>query len=720
MPEVLDLSLYAKPAGNGTLGMELAVDGIACGACIARIEGAVKRLPGVTEARLNYTNRRLHVSWTDGATEPAQILQALEDSGYHGHPFVPQRAEQAEAAEARRLTRCLAVAGFAAMNIMLLSVSVWSGNVTDITPETRDFFHWASALIALPAAAYAGRPFFTSAWRAIKSRALNMDVPISLGVILALGMSVVETANHAEHAYFDSAIMLLFFLLIGRTLDHAMRRKTRAIAGNLAALKAETAHRFAGDELVSVPVAALKAGDRLLVKPGERVPADGIVLGGNSQIDESLITGETARRKVASGTTIYAGSMNYSGALTLKVTAAGGAALIDEIEKLLDKAASAKSRAMRLADRASRIYAPLVHATAALTFAGWLAAGATVHDALVTAIAVLIITCPCALALAIPAVQVVASGALFRANVILNTGDAIERLAEVDTVIFDKTGTLTLPEPRATDVASLDPELLQMAARLALSSRHPLAVALAREAQTRAPFDGAVEEPGQGVRALVDRVDARLGSAEFCGVVQPAAGEIGLSTIYFARGARVIAIAISQTLRPDAVNVVKALARFGLDVRILSGDRDEAVAPIASALGIAYWQGGLKPADKIALIESLKANGRRVLMVGDGLNDAPALAAAHVSLSPISAADVTQAQADAVFLGERLKPVLDAVAISRRARGLMTENLWLAVIYNAIAVPIAIAGAVTPLIAALAMSGSSLLVTLNALRARRA
>ena len=607
MSETLDLSLYAKPAGNGTLDMELAVDGIACGACIARIEGAVKRLPGVTEARLNYTNRRLHVSWTDGATEPAQILQALEDSGYHGHPFVPQRAEQAEAAEARRLTRCLAVAGFAAMNIMLLSVAVWSGNVTDITPETRDFFHWASALIALPAAAYAGRPFFASAWRALKSRALNMDVPISLGVILALGMSVVETANHAEHAYFDSAIMLLFFLLIGRTLDHAMRRKTRAIAGNLAALKAETAHRFAGDELVSVPVAALKAGDRLLVKPGERVPADGIVLGGNSQIDESLITGETARRKVASGATIYAGSMNYSGALTLKVTAAGGAALIDEIEKLLDKAASAKSRAMRLADRASRIYAPLVHATAALTLAGWLIAGASLHDALVTAIAVLIITCPCALALAIPAVQVVASGALFRANVILNTGDAVERLAEVDTVIFDKTGTLTLPEPRAINVAALDPELLEMAARLALSSRHPLAVALAREAHMRAPFDGAVEEPGQGVRALIDGVEARLGSAEFCGVMQPASDESGLSNIFFAHGARAVTIAISQTLRPDAVNVVKALARFGLDLRILSGDRDDAVEPIARALGIAYWQGGLKPADKIALIEVVES-----------------------------------------------------------------------------------------------------------------
>ncbi|HEX9073092.1 MAG TPA: heavy metal translocating P-type ATPase [Pseudolabrys sp.] len=695
--------------------MELAVDGIACGACIGRIEHAVKSLPGVTEARLNFTNRRLHVAWADGAVKPAQILQALENSGYQGHPFVPLRAEQEEAAEARRLTRCLAVAGFAAMNIMLLSVSVWSGNVTDITPETRDFFHWASALIALPAAAYAGRPFFASAWRALRARALNMDVPISLGVILALAMSLVETANHAEHAYFDSAIMLLFFLLVGRTLDHAMRRRTRAVAGNLAALKADTAHRFAGDELVSVPVAALKAGDRLLIKPGERVPADGRVLNGASEIDESLITGETARREVKSGATIYAGSMNYSGALTLKVTAAGGAALIDEIEKLLDKAASAKSRTMRLADRASRVYAPIVHLTAALTFVGWLIAGPSVHDAVITAIAVLIITCPCALALAIPAVQVVASGALFRANIILNAGDAIERLAEIDTVVFDKTGTLTLPEPRVVNATALDPDLLQKAARLALSSRHPLAVALSREAATRTPFDGAMEVPGQGVYAVIDGVGARLGSAEFCDVVT--AEVSNASAICFRHGKRFDVIVIAQKLRSDAVEVVNALRGRGFELCILSGDRVEAVAPIARALGIENWQGGLKPAEKIARIEERKAHGRRVLMVGDGLNDAPSLAAAHVSLSPISAADVTQVQADAVFLGERLKPVLDAVVSARRARSLMTENLWLAAIYNAVAVPIAIAGAVTPLIAALAMSGSSLLVTLNALRA---
>ena len=716
MSEALDLSHYAKPESDGTCGMDLAVEGVHCGACIARIETAVKKLPGVTEARLNFTNRRLHVSWTNGALEPARIIETLKNIGYQGHPFVPLRAEEEEAAEARRLTRYLAVAGFAAMNVMLLSVSVWAGS--DMTPSTRDFFHWASALIVLPAAAYAGQPFFKSAWRALKSGGLNMDVPISVGVVLALAMSLVETARHAPDAYFDSAIMLLFFLLVGRALEHAARRKTRAVAGNLAALKSDTAHRFAGDEIVTVPVKALKAGDRLLVKPGERIPADGVLMGGSSEIDDSVITGETARRAVAAGAQVYAGSLNFNGTLTLKVSAAGTSALIDEIERLLEKAASAKSRSLKLADRAARIYAPMVHITAALTGLGWWLAGASVHDALVTAIAVLIITCPCALSLAIPAVQVVASGALFRAGVILNVGDAVERLAEADTVIFDKTGTLTLPEPRVVNAAAIDPDLLQMAARLALSSRHPLAMALAREAAVKTPYDGAVEEPGQGVRALIDGAEARLGSAQFCGLANIAHAP-GSSLIAFSYRGRSAAIAIAQKLRPDAVEVVTRLRLLGLGLRILSGDRADAVKPVADALGIEQWQGGLKPADKIALIEDLKAQGRRVLMVGDGLNDAPSLAAAHVSLSPISAADLAQAHADAVFLGERLVPVYDAIRVARRARALMTENLWFAGVYNTIAVPVAIAGLVTPLIAALAMSASSITVTLNALRASR-
>ena len=518
MQEPLDLSMFVR-RDAGLSHLDLAVEGIGCAGCIRKIEGGLKRIPGIVDARLNFTNHRLAVEWRDGTLEAGDVISALARIGYRAHPFEPERAETDEARHARWLMKCLAVAGFAGMNIMLLSVSVWSGGAGDMTQETRDFFHWLSALIALPAVAYAGQPFFRSALRAIRARQLNMDVPISLGVLLALGMSVVETAGHAQHAYFDSAVMLLFFLLCGRYLDHAMRRKTRAVAGNLAALKAEVAHRFEGrGELVMVPVAALKPGDRLLVRPGERVPADGTVISGTSELDEGLITGETARKKVAAGAAVYAGSTNYSGALTMRVSAAGTGTLIDEVERLLAKAVVARSRYLRLADRAARLYAPMVHATAAVTAIGWLVAGASLHDAIITAIAVLIITCPCALALAIPAVQVVASGALFRAGVILNAGDAIERLAEVDTVVFDKTGTLTLPEPRVVNAANLDPDMIEKAARLGLSSRHPLAAAVAREAHDRAPYEGAIEEPGQGVRAVIDGVEARLGSRAFCGV----------------------------------------------------------------------------------------------------------------------------------------------------------------------------------------------------------
>ncbi len=717
--ETRDLAMFVT-SRDGTAHMDLAVDGVGCANCIRKIEGGLKRLPGVVEARLNFTNRRLAVDWCEKELTAADVVTTIEQLGYHAQPFQPRRTEAEDERHARWLVRCLAVAGFAAMNVMLLSVAVWSGDA-DMTQETRDFFHWLSALIALPASIYAGQPFFQSAWRAIRSRTLNMDVPISLGVLLALGMSVVETANHATHAYFDSATMLLFFLLCGRAVDHAMRRKTRTVAGNLAALKAEYAHRFDGAELVCVPAAALNADDRILVRPGDRVPADGIVLTGASEIDESLITGETAHRAVAAGATIYAGSINFSGALTVRVTAAGAGTLIDEVERLLEKAVTAQSRYVRLADRAARLYAPIVHTAAALTFLVWLALGAGVHASIVTAIAVLIITCPCALALAIPTVQVVASGALFRAGVILNRSDAIERLAEIDTIVFDKTGTLTLPAPRIDKAEAVDPDMLERAARLALSSRHPLAISVAREARMRAAYEGAVEEPGQGVRAMIDGHEARLGSLSFCGVTDAARTELleqGVSTIAFRHGDHEAVFVVRQALRPGAREMIGALRALGLELAILSGDRAGAVAQVAAALGIAEWQGGMKPAAKIAAIEALKTQGRRVLMVGDGINDAPALAAAHASLSPISAADLTQAQADAVFLGERLTPVHEAIVISRRARRLMRQNLWLAVIYNAVAVPVAMLGYITPLIAAAAMSGSSILVTLNALRAR--
>ncbi len=722
MSEALDLSNFIERGEPGHAHITLAVEGVGCAGCIRKIEDGLHKLPGIVDARLNFTQRRLAVEWRYGENSPEQIVAALEQIGYRAHPFAPERVAAEDKLETKRLLKCLAVAGFAAMNVMLLSVSLWAGNVSDMTQETRDLFHWLSALIALPAAAYAGQPFFTSAWRAVRRRQLNMDVPITVGVTLALGLSLYETATHAVHAYFDSAIMLLFFLLCGRYLDQAMRQRTRQFAGNLASFKAKFAHRFGPrGELTRVPASVLRPDDVILVQPGEAVPADGVIASGHSEVDQSVVTGESVPQPVESGMTIYAGSINGSGALTMKVAAAGSSTLLVEIERLLARATEAKSRTVRLADRAARFYAPVVHLTAAATALGWLFAGASIHDAIVTAVAVLIITCPCAIALAIPTVQVVAAGRLFRAGVILNAGDAIERLAGVDTVVFDKTGTLTLPEGVA-DVSSIDSDVLECAARLALSSHHPLAAAVARCARQRIPYPDVKEECGSGVRGNIEGQEARLGSALFCGVVerspQNKISESAASAIFFTHAGRIAAIPVRQRLRPDSVAVVQALIARSLEVIILSGDRPEAVEPVASELGITGWHAGFSPAEKIAAIEKLKAQGHRVVMIGDGLNDAPALAAATVSLSPIAAAQLTQARADALFLGDDLAPVLDAIAVSRRARSLMQQNLALAIVYNALAVPIAVAGMVTPLIAAAAMSGSSILVTLNALRGR--
>src|SRR3954465_6303867 len=722
MQATRDFSHYVKELGSGLSHMDLAVEGVSCAGCMSKIERGLSAIPDVTLARVNLTDRRVALEWKEGALDPARFIDRLAELGYKAYPFETVRAETVEAENSRFLLRCLGVAAFATMNVMMLSIPVWSGG--DIIPAQRDFFHWLSALIALPAAAYAGQPFFRSAFRALRTGNVNMDVPISIGVTLALAMSVVETLYHAEHAYFDAAIMLLTFLLVGRCLDQRMRLKTRAVAGNLAALKAETAVKFVGpDEISEVPVAAIHPGDIVLLRPGERCAVGGGVVEGRAEIDQSLITGETLYVSADHGTPVYAGSLNISGTLRVRVSAASEGTLLAEITRLLDNAVQARSRYVQLADRASRLYAPVVHATALLTMLGWVLAGATWHDAVITAIAVLIITCPCALGLAIPTVQTVASGAMFRAGVLLNSGDSIERLAEVDRIIFDKTGTLTLPELDLVNSASIPADVLKLAGRLALASHHPIAAAVARASNAKSPLAGIVEEPGQGVRGFVDGEEVRLGRPSFC-KADDMANEVlcldpEVSVVAFSRGGARYVFAVRQRLRRDAQATVSALQARGIMVEILSGDREPAVRAAAQTLGINEWRAGVTPADKIARINELKRGGFKVMMVGDGLNDAPSLAAAHVSMSPISAAHLSQATADLVFLGKPLAPVVAAVDHARKALQLMRQNLWLAVGYNFLAVPIAIAGVVTPLIAALAMSSSSVLVMLNALRARR-
>jgi P-type Cu2+ transporter len=723
MASTLDFSHYLKSAGTGLLHLDLAVEGISCAGCMAKIERNLADIPDVTSARVNLTDRRLALEWKEGAIDPAIFVDRLAELGYKAYPFERLDAEAREAERARSLLRRLGVAAFAAMNVMMLSIPVWSGNATDMLPAQRDFFHWLSALIVLPAAAYSAEPFFASAFAAVRVRSVNMDVPISMGIALALGMSLVETASHADHAYFDAAIMLIAFLLAGRYLDQNMRQRTRAFAGNLAALKGETATKFISDtEVRTVPVAAIEPGDIVLLRPGERSAVDGNVISGRSEIDQGLITGETLPATAVPGSAVYAGTLVRSGALRVRVAASSENTLLAEISRLLDNAMQSRSHYLRLAERAARLYAPVVHATALLTSLGWLIAGATFHDSIVTAIAVLIITCPCALGLAIPAVQTIASGALFSSGVLLNSGDAIERLAEIDRVIFDKTGTLTLPDLDVANAASIPADVFALAGRVALSSRHPVAAAVARSAKATSLLQGIEEEPGQGVHGMLDGEEVRLGRPSYCGADEQANAILSCdpeaSVVAFRHGATCHVFVVRQRLRPDAAAVVAKLHQQGISVEVMSGDREPAVRAAAQSLGVCEWRAEMTPVDKIDRIDELARQGFKVLMVGDGLNDAPALAAAHASMSPVTATHLSQAAADAVFLGERLEPVTTAITIARKARALMRQNLWLAVIYNALAVPIAILGLVTPLIAAAAMSGSSVLVILNALRAR--
>ncbi|MBV9287819.1 MAG: cadmium-translocating P-type ATPase, partial [Hyphomicrobiales bacterium] len=544
------------------------------------------------------------------------------------------------------------------------------------------------------------------------------------GVVLALGMSMLQTLAHERVTYFDSALMLLTFLLAGRFLDQRMRKRTRDFAVNLSAIRADRALKLSeGGEARETPIGAIRAGDLVLVRAGERVSVDGTIEAGRSEIDQSLVTGETAPIEVSPGTKVYAGTLNLTAALRVRVQSAASGTLIDEVNALLAKAVEQRSSYVRLADRAARLYAPVVHVTALATFLGWLALGSGWQQALLIAITVLIITCPCALGLAVPAVQVVAAGALFRRGLILNSAEALERLAEADTVVFDKTGTLTRPHPSLANGADIAAEDLALAGVLALASRHPLAKAIVEASGAKEPAP-AEELPGQGVRALDgDGGEVRLGSVAWCEAEAEAAPVAAAwpdaSLIALRTGARVVVFAVRQALRSDARAVVAEIARKR-EVEILSGDREAAVALVARELGGMRYEASLKPAEKIARLSALARSGKRALMVGDGLNDAPALAAAHVSISPISAAHIAQAQADALFLGERLAPVKDALRIATKARRLMVENLWLSALYNMVAVPLAVLGFATPLIAALAMSGSSILVTLNALRARDA
>jgi Cu2+-exporting ATPase len=690
-----------------------AVPGVRCAACIGKIERGLAQVTGVQSARVNFTTRRVVVAYETGLV-PEQIREAIAQLGFDASPIVAQADQRSDT---RQLVRAMAVAGFAAMNIMLLSVSVWSGAAGD----TRELFHWLSALIAMPTVAYAGRPFFASAWNALRRRRTNMDVPISIGVMLATGLSLFETVTGGPHAYFDGAVMLLFFLLIGRVLDSVMRDRARSGVEALLRQTAPggsvlgpngTAHWIAADDIAP--------GMILLVAAGERIAADGVIEQGQSALDRSIITGESHPEHVRPGSEVLAGTVNLDAPLHVRVTRAGEATTLADVVRLMDAAAQGRSRYVRIADRAARLYAPAVHALAAASFAGWMIAGAGWHHSLLIAVAVLIITCPCALGLAVPAAQVVAAGALMRRGVLVKDGSALERLAEATTVRFDKTGTLTLGQPELTDTRFIANPDAPVALALAQASRHPLSKALVAAA-TRAGVQAAKvtdlrEIPGLGVEALFGDRSARLGKPDWVGAV--VARQLDLATAFSVEGSSPVVLAFADPLRPDAKDAISALRQSGLTTEILSGDRLDAVVPVAAHLNV-IARASLSPSEKFAEIERVQATGEKVLMVGDGINDGPALAAGHVSIAPASATDVGQTAADLVFMGDSLMPVPVAIRAARHTMRIVRENFAIAIAYNILAVPLAIAGLVTPLIAAVAMSLSSVIVVGNALRLSR-
>lgn len=710
-PAAEDLA-QATPEKPGQIALSL--PGIHCSACISRIERGLARVDGVRSARVNLTLKRAQIDVAPGLTA-ADMVSEVEALGFEAHELdAGSLAATGNDRAGRDLLMRLAVSGFAMMNVMLLSVSVWSG----AEAATRDMFHWISAAIALPAIGFSGQPFFRNAWTALRKGQLNMDVPITLAIVLAVVTSLWETALSGHHAYFDAAIALTFFLLAGRYLDHRTRAVARSAAQELSALEVPRARVLRNGAEVELPVAELAVGDLIRVRPGGRMPVDGEIVDGTSEIDRSLLTGETLPVFAGPGQAISAGEVNLTGPLTLRATAVGQDTSLHRMADLVAIAESGRSRYTSLADKAAKLYAPGVHILSALAFVGWYLYTLDMRTALNIAAAVLIITCPCALGLAVPAVTTAASGRLFRRGMLIKHETALERLAQVDTVVFDKTGTLTAGTPALTNLHDIPDHALRAALALAEGSAHPLAEAItraAREAGTRpAPVSQIHEVPGFGTEGRLGDVPVRLGRAAWVG----AEGRSQTAAFLKLGEEPPLAFLFEDKLRSGAEAAVTALRDSGREVIVISGDTAPAVSALAARLGIDDWVANALPGDKVARIEALEAAGKRVLMVGDGLNDTGALAAAHVSISPATALDAARVASDIVLLGGDLTPIGAACDTARSATRRIRENFRIATVYNILAVPLAVAGLATPLIAALAMSASSITVSLNALRLR--
>lgn len=708
-----NLRRAAIPLEHGRFQSDFTIMDMHCAACIQKLERGLGQVPGVERVRANLSLKRLSVIWDECEISVDQVESNIQNLGFSTNPFDLSALSEKQDEQSKQLLIALGVAGFSAMNIMLLSVSVWSG--TDAA--TTQFFHLISGVIAIPAVFFAGRPFFKSAFSALKVGRLNMDVPISLAVLLALGMSIFESLSGGQEAYFDAAVSLLFFLLIGRYLDHLMRRRARHAIEQLSILSAKGAMVFNADgKLDFRALDDIEIGDCIQIKAGDRIPLDCRLLSKTALFDRSLVTGESVPVSLIKGAEVEAGTLNLNEVIKLEVLRTEDQSFVAEIIRLMETAERSRSKYVRIADRMAQIYAPAVHMFALLTFVGWFVVTGDWHQSIYTAIAVLIITCPCALGLAVPVVHVIAATQLFKHGILMKDGSALERAAEVDTVFFDKTGTLTTGVADAIEMNG-DTDLLPFANELAKASNHPKARAivdqLAPSKTTMGNFSLS-EKTGDGVEATSASRIIRLGRPDWVREINPNAAS-GAVVCADDQG-RHVTFEIREKLREGSFEAIDLLKRSGFAVTLLSGDQVERVAKVSKELGGVSQFSNLRPEDKINVIKQATNQDAHVLMVGDGLNDAAALSQSHASMAPANACDVGRMAADFVFTRNSLEAVPLTLAIAKQAALLVKQNFALALVYNCVAVPCAMAGLITPLIAALAMSLSSIIVIANSMR----
>jgi Cu2+-exporting ATPase len=682
-----------------------ALHGVRCAGCVLKIERSLERLPGVEVARANATQKRIRLVWDEKSQSVSTLMQAIRDLGYDA-----TRIATGTASKEPSLLPRLAVAALGTMNIMAFSLSSWFGQATDMGPGTMQFIHWMSAGLALPVILYSGAVFHRPALRALRRKKMTMDGPITLAIWITFAGSLYETIRGSEDVYFDAVVSLIFFLLIGRVLEQAMGRRTDTAADNLRELLNLTAHRLdPSGKVVAGAASDLVVGDRILVQSGERVPADGTLRSERAEFDESALTGETRPRTVDRDARVAAGAIVTVGPVEIEVSHVGADSQLGQLADLADQAANHKGRMQLLSDRFAQGYIPLVLIGGAFGFLLWLfVLDASLSEALKIAIAVLIVTCPCAAGLATPAVSSRAINLALKAGIVVKSGRALEHLADVDQVFIDKTGTASFPVLKPD--ASLDAQVLGKARRLAATSKHPLATALVGT-NVVSPVTGTKEHPGQGVSAPDG---ARLGNADFVGLKGKKTA--GTSMYYRDPQGVITGIGFRETPRPDLEPFIALADQMGLDVTLHSGDVPEAVARFARRTGIKSWVGAESPADKLECVLAAQAEGRHVLMIGDGINDSAALSAADVSVSFAGATDIAQSAADIVLTRPALSLVPKAVALSRNARKLIKQNLGFSTAYNLLSVPLALAGSLTPALAALLMSSSSLIVMANGLR----